>query len=297
MIILKSDRLKVEICEPGEARNQTFRFDRAGFMSSIVLDDKHEFCTVEPNNLMHPCTGGAGLCSEIKDGGIWEAAKPGEYVPKFGVGLLLKEDASPYKIWGKYSAQLYPVRWEADGSKVLFTTDPVPYGGVALRQTKQIEVNGNELTVVYTYENTGDKELTLSEYCHNFVTIDRLPIGEEYVLSMPSIALQDGKRATRPDGTTYGTVYGSGRGFSYTAYNPSTASIAVESEEIDQNMPFSWTLSHRNSPASVTEEDSFVPERVVFWSIDHVLCPEVFSSFRISTGETVSYSRKWIFKD
>ena len=33
MITLKSNRLRVRIAEPGEAPNQTHRFDRAGFIS------------------------------------------------------------------------------------------------------------------------------------------------------------------------------------------------------------------------------------------------------------------------
>ena len=67
MITLKSNRLRVRIAEPGEAPNQTHRFDRAGFISEIRLDDRISFCASEPENLSHPCTGGRGLCRSIAE--------------------------------------------------------------------------------------------------------------------------------------------------------------------------------------------------------------------------------------
>ena len=63
-IILNSKRLKVEITEPGIVPNTTARFDRAGFISQVTLDNKYDFCTKEPDNLSHPCSGGVGLCNE-----------------------------------------------------------------------------------------------------------------------------------------------------------------------------------------------------------------------------------------
>ena len=63
-MVLNSDRLKVEIAEPGIFPADTSRFDWCGFITSINLDGAHEFCAAEPTNLVHPSTGGIGLCNE-----------------------------------------------------------------------------------------------------------------------------------------------------------------------------------------------------------------------------------------
>ena len=41
-ILLRSDRLKVEIAEPGLFPNVTTRFDRAGFVTQVTLDGRHQ---------------------------------------------------------------------------------------------------------------------------------------------------------------------------------------------------------------------------------------------------------------
>lgn len=293
MINLNSDRLYVEICEPGEGRNTTVRFDRAGFITRVSLDGKHEFCTVEPDNLSHPCSGGAGLCSEIKDENIWSETVVGKKCPKFGVGLLTKPDDNKYEFYKKYETEPFEIEFESDGTTAVFCTEPKACMGYALRQRKTVAVAGNILTVTYEYENVGEKPLTLSEYCHNFITIDKLPIGPEYKISMPTIVPQDNKAPKKPTAT----IYGKGSGFTYSAYNPSAAMIDIDGAEIDSSKPFSWKITHASTTASVSEEDSFTPSRIPVWTIDHIISPEVFNHFEIAPGETHTYQRKWIFED
>ena len=120
MIVLKSDRLLVEIDEPGEGRNNTVRFDRAGYITRVQLDGQHEFCTVEPDNLSHPCSGGAGLCSEIKNT-LWAETPVGGKSPKFGIGLLTKPDEGHYLFYGKYETEHFPMYIESDGRTAVFT--------------------------------------------------------------------------------------------------------------------------------------------------------------------------------
>lgn len=292
MIVLKSDRLLVEIDEPDEGRNNTVRFDRAGYITRVQLDGQHEFCTVEPDNLSHPCSGGAGLCSEIKDT-LWAEAPVGGKAPKFGVGLLTKPDEGRYQFFAKYETEHFPMDIESDGKTAVFTTNALPCMGYALKQKKTVAVEGNTITVTYLYENVGEKPLALGEYVHNFVTIDKLPIGPDYFLSMPTIAPQDEKKPKQEDAT----IYGKGSGFTYTAYNPAAAMIDVEGSEIAQDKPYSWKLTNKNTTASISEEDSFIPTKIPVWTIDHIISSEAYTNFEIAPGETHTYTRKWIFED
>ena len=66
MFTLESSRLRLEIAEPGERPNTGFRFDRAGFIADVILDGGMHFGAAEPRNLIHPCSGGRGFCSEYR---------------------------------------------------------------------------------------------------------------------------------------------------------------------------------------------------------------------------------------
>jgi hypothetical protein len=291
---LRSDRLKAEICEPGEGRNRTVRFDRAAFVVSVELDGSHEFCAEEPDNLRHPCSGGAGLCSEIQAEGLWESTPVGARCPKFGVGFVEKPDGEPYRFFDiSYDVEPFDIVWTADGGQAAFRTEARPCGGYALRQTKMVTLEGNSIAVGYEFQNVGKEPLLLSEYVHNFLTIDRHPIGPDYYLGFPTAALQDGKRARRETAT----IRGVGKGFGYSGYSSEAASIALEKDEIDPGRPFSWHLTHSGSALGVSEEDSFIPDRVNVWTIDRIVSPEVFHRFALAPGEAHSYNRRWTFSD
>jgi hypothetical protein len=292
IIVLESNRLRVEICEPGESHNRTVRFDRAGFISRVNLDGEHEFCTCEPDNLRHPCSGGAGLCSEILDANIWAETPEKTLCPKFGVGLLRKPGDGPYQFFNMaYEVIPFEIDWHTEGTSVIFNTRARECMKYALHQTKTVTVEDNRLVVDYEMENVGEKVLALSEYVHNFITIDRLPIGPEYFLHFPTVANQTYKRSPR----TNATIYGDGKGFSYSGYCGEAASMVMEKNEIDPDLMFRWILTHSGILESVSEEVSFIPERVNIWTIDHIISPEVFHNFSLASGERCAYTRSWVF--
>ncbi len=112
-IILESDRLKVEITEPGVYPNTMTRFDRAGFVTQVTLDGRHQFCTREPTNVPHPPTGGVGLCSEFQSGEPALEAPMGAQFPKLGVGLLTKDLEGRYVFHHRYPCDPFPISFDA----------------------------------------------------------------------------------------------------------------------------------------------------------------------------------------
>ncbi len=288
-ITLSTSRLSVEVALPGEPPNTTFRFDRAGFITSVLLDGAHQFCTREPDNLSHPCSGGVGLCSEFKmDAAAREAPIGGRFI-KPGVGLLTKTEESDYIFYKQYEAELFPITWEAGSDMVTFTTAPLACAGYALRQVKRLQVQDTTLTMTMLLENTGEREVELSEYCHNFVSIDALPLGPGYRLAFTRIKPQDGKLSPERNGT-----FTAGRNiFSFAAYNASAAMAYLRQDDILPGAPFSWELTHTASPASIRETVSFKPDTVAIWAVDHIISPEVFTRLRLRPGESASWTRTW----
>lgn len=288
-IYLQSSRLLVEIAKPGEPPNTTTRFDRAGFITQVTLDKIHQFCSKEPDNLPHPSTGGYGLCNEFRFPEPASEALLGTQFPKLGIGLLLKDLEGKYVIHHKYPCEAYQIHTEISEQTAQFITEPKPCMGIAVRQTKKISVCDCKITMEIKVENTGARLVEFDEYCHNFITIDRLPIGPDYYLSMPVIS-QDGRRlksgiALKPEGN----------GVGFACYSNEPTLYDIDGESILTDVPFTWQLTHRKSEASVEGSVSVRPSRITVWTIDHIISPEMICHFQIAPGQTAEWSRSWRF--
>jgi hypothetical protein len=290
-IILESDRLKVEIAEPGVVPNTSTRFDRAGFVTQVTLDGRHQFCSREPDNLPHASTGGAGLCNEFRFGEPSLEAPMGTQFPKFGVGLLTKDLDGRYVFHHKYRCDPFPISVDARESIALFDTAPVECMGYAVHGTKKLDVAANELTMTMTVENVGQRPIAFEEYCHNFVTIDRLPIGPDYCLGMP-VSNQDGKPAN--SGVA---LVGKGHGVGFSCYSNAPSFFVIDASDVTCEAPFTWKLSHANTTASISETVSVLPARIMVWTIDHIISPEIGCHFELAPGESTSWTRRWAFDD
>lgn len=290
-IVISSDRLRVEIAEPGVPPNTTTRFDRAGFVTQVTLDDKHQFCTREPDNLSHPCSGGYGLCSEFRCNEPVQEALMGGQFPKFGVGLLTKTLEGRYVFHHKYPCEPFAVSFEATESSVVFDTAPRECLGYALHATKRVDVAANQLLMTMTVENVGARPIAFGEYCHNFVTIDRLPLGPDCYLSMP-VALQDGKAAQSGE-----ALMGKGHGVGFCCYSNAASMFIMHSSEVISPARFSWKLTHRGTTASISETVSLLPARIMVWAIDHIISPEIVCNLEAAPGESVTWTRCWTFDD
>jgi len=290
-IMIRSERLAVEIALPGEEPNTTLRFDRAGFVTQVTLDGERTFCTREPDNLAHPCSGGVGLCSEFKADALAREVPVGGQFLKPGVGILTKTEEQDYIFYKRYQAELFRILVDRHPDAVTFVTEPLECNGYALRLTRLVHVEGTELTMTIQAANVGEKELELAEYCHNFVTIDHLPIGPNYRLTFSRIAPQHGKLSPGRNGT----FTADRNTFSFAAYNPEAAMAYIAPEDILPGTPFYWELTNTGSPSRLRETDSFRPDAVAIWAIDHIISPEVFHRVMLKPGDMDTWSRNWSF--
>lgn len=293
MIYLNTDRLRVEICEPHESPNDTFRFDRAGFISEVTLDGHSRFCAEEPNNLSHPSSGGRGFCSEIQCDVSAEAAV-GEYFPKFGIGLLKKTDEEPYCFHKKYEARLFPVTVKHTETTAEFRTEAVTCMGYALEESRTIEVKDNQLKLTVCLTNTGTKAVHIREYCHNFISICGMALGNAYYLELPDI--KDIPDGLLKSGAGTDNYIGAGQGLQISRYADEPSMLFLPKEKINSDKAFRWKLSNRAAGACVSCEEGFVPSELNVWSVDHMISPEVFYEADLKPGETASWSRKHTFE-
>ncbi len=283
-IVIKNDRLYVEIEHPGTWYKGS-RFDWTGFITKIIFDSKHSFCTSE-SLTPGQGSGGGGLCNEF---GIntpigYNEAKPGDKFPKIGTGLLTRPDETDYFFFDKYDVSPFDIRIATDYNTAVFKSEPSECNGYAFVYKKSISVESNILTIDYYLENIGSKQITTEEYCHNFISVDNNFVGPGYILKFPYEIKLDGipEIMDLKDNELHFNkqpekdFYCRPLGFS----------------SIDQHY---WELNFTPQKVGVREYSNFPVQMVAVWGTTHVVSPEVFIGINLAPGEKQEWSRKYEF--
>jgi len=277
LVILSSDRLAVEITEPGAVYRGS-RFDWTGTAVQVTLDGRHTFCGAEPPG----GTGGVGLHNEF---GLFAAigydeAAPGEKFPKMGVGLLTRPDDGPYQFARPHEIEPFPMTASATGDAAQFTTEPRECRGYAARLVKRLAADGDTLRIGYELENTGAKPLETHEYVHNFLCLDGQPVGLDYRLSVPTMGLDWLTPPLRADG-----------GRITWAQAPAEAFYGRTSEF--SNAAPCWKLSCGG--LAVRECTDRPWDTFALWGTDTVVSPEAFVAVRVPPGGRMTWERTYTF--
>lgn len=290
--MLESDRLRVEIADPEEVHNLATRFDATGYITEVTLDGAVRFCGSEPGNLGVPSSGGRGLCSEYRFDCIQET-KAGDYFPKFGVGLLRRDEGEDhFNHFKKYVCRPFDYTLEKHtGDMVSFRTSPKECLGYAAETIRTISVKENVLTMEISLINVGERDIVLKEYCHNFLSLDGMAVTGAYRLSLPQVhnldAIINRKQISREFFMTEkGCVRAKG-------YKPHPAIFDYQAEDIDSVIPFCWELRHEENNVSVKGTEYFVPCEGCVWVADHLFCPEINIGISVAPNASYSWKREW----
>lgn len=281
---ITTDRLTVRVARPGCIYRRT-RFDWTGFITDVVLDGRHTFCSVESLNPLEGA-GGVGLCNEfgIHEPVGHEDAAVGERFPKLGIGLLTKLDEAPYFFMRDYPLEPFACDTCLLGDGIRFELSPAPCRGYAVRLVKMLTVAGNEIRMEYHLSNVGERPVETTEYNHNFLQIGGQPLGSAYELTFTAPMT-----FRRRDGSIWsdtGILAGSDDPAGF--YGLCEAVPAVDA--------VGWTLRHQPSGVTVSERLDARPVRIACWGMPHVISPEVFHGIRLQPGETTEWSRTWTFR-
>lgn len=287
-IVIRSNRLAVEVAAPGTVYNRT-RFDWTGFITQVTLDGNHTFCVPEDYR-PDSGSGGIGLCNEF---GIdmpinYEATKPGESFPKLGIGLLIRPDDQPYNFFRAYEiAQRYPIHVESSDSQARFVVDPMDCRGYAARLIKTLSVEENRLQVAYHLENTGSRPIVTNEYCHNFVGIDRQPVGPEYTMRFPQPVTfgEPPQDVFEVDGQQVRWKF------------PPVKQFYCRPQQFSKTDQPQWELTHAPTGVNMREYVDFAPDRVAMWGAPHVISAEIFVGINLAPGQSQSWTRRFEFFD
>jgi hypothetical protein len=284
MIQIASDRLTVEMLEPGSPVYTRTRFDWTGFVTQVTLDGATTFCVPE-SLVTGEGTGGIGLCNEfgtnIPVG--YDDAKAGEQFPKIGIGLLTRVDDKEYSPFFPYPLQPFPMHVEIEKSTAVFAVDPVPVRGYAVRLVKRVEAVESRLVIHYCLENVGEKTIETSEYNHNFVGIDGAGFGPDYELSFPFAVKSEAPGPFEVD-----------RGKITWPSKPEQAYCRALSGYEGMPAPW-WNLKLRTNGAAIREQPDFAWTRCIFFGTAHLVSTEVFVGIHVEPGNHQEWTREYTF--
>lgn len=293
-ILLKNERLAVEIAKPGTAYAGS-RFDWTGFITQVRLDDRHTFGTYE-SIVPGEGSGGIGFCNEFGLSlpvGYDEAEVGGGYL-KVGIGTVQRYDDRPGDLVQMLNLKItdraeISYRY-TDTQAVFFSVNP-EINGYRCELEKSISLEDNRMIIGYTFRNIGKKTIHTDEYTHNFMCFDGHCIGPDYEISialMPDEKMLAASRKFQPELLI-------GEDSLCVSRTCEGKAFFIKSAAAASGREYSWKIREKTTGCSACETDSFVPKRMAVWGTKYAVAPEVFAEISLLPGEETCWNRVFRF--
>ena len=295
---LKNNRLEITFADACDITSP--RFDHTAWITEVLLDNNYSFCMPEQLLPHRRNSHGSGLCGEFVLA-TGELAKAGEYFFKPGVGHVKQtNDFQRFNIFGTYEFKAFQVTAEQiSDTEISFYQKGIPCNGYCVDIRKNYHLQDNRLTLEIEATNTGSEAFSLSEYQHNFVSLDGMPTEPGYILELPCdknlLGIEQATLRQVDEALLPSAVYVQASEIHWKE-SMDEKILYHESSDIDPKAPARWILRHEQSPISVTEEVDFCPSMVIIWSVEHCICPEFYNTIQLTPGETARWHRTWTFE-
>lgn len=285
--ILKNKNVELHI----DAPNENYNFSRFDWTGKIVKAkfQNIQLSTVENTDCQNKNHFGKGFYNEF---GIdtalgFDEAEVGGWFHKIGVGLLKKE-GNEYLFNKNYEIKPAKFKLETKSNKVLITCKSDAVNGYSYVLRKEIEIHDSSFTMKYYLENTGKKDIVTTEYCHNFIAINRDLIGSNYILKSPF------QLNPHLFGETVNPEQKIDIGRNEFKFNGSPKEQFFFSHlNGSENVDAKWELVHLKSKIGISEVGSFKTNKVNLWGWKHVISPELFFDIAIEPSESIEWSRSY----
>lgn len=265
------------------------RFEQAGLITKLEREGHTFFLDASavhaPLNSSECC----GPCEEWFDAIAFSDAQPGEAFIKLGVGLYEKPCSTNHQWYSAYwPIKMFPWTVEVAEDKVEFVQEVDGPRGWGYRYVKRlILVPGKPvLRIEHTLTNTGKRHIEAEQYAHNFMALDRKPVGKGLTVSFSF------PPKTGADLSTLGVI--EGNRLVVTNDKAGTKMIPIEG----------WAPDSRDVVATITmpgvaaglriSGDFSVSKLAIFLDPKQISC-EPFTKVSLEPGATVSWTRSYEF--
>ena len=276
-----------------DAQNGSYRgtrFDWAGDIYSLRYKGHEYFGRWYENHDPKVHDAITGPVEEFTSNGSsalgYDKAKPGETFIRIGVGVLRRpEDESAFRRFGTYEIVDPGKRTINKTAHAIDFTQEVngPNGySYVYRKTVSLVRGKPEMVLVHTLRNTGREPIETSVYDHNFFVIDNEVVGPGIVVDFPfdPKAVADLK----------GIAELKGRSLVYTRDLEKGESVQSEITGFSNSAKdYDFRIENRKSGAGVRIRGSHPIEKINFWCIRTVACPEPYIHMKIEPGDEATW--------
>ncbi len=234
----------------------------------------------------------SGPVNEFGQIGYDDAAVGGEFL-KIGVGVLKKDNASPYNFRANYKI-VDGGRWECSyGANWISYQQTVNSKIASYQYKKTIELVPGKPTmkIRHSLKNTGTTKIDTTVYCHNFFMLDSEPAGKNIEMLF----------AYNPSGAE---VLADSREFSEAVGNKIAFKDTLPPEKFvlyrgfdggNKIENYDFTLKNKKTGAAVRITCDKPLLKATFWSCTDTYCIEPFNKIEISPGEEFSWTTVYRF--
>lgn len=290
-LFLKNKNLEIRIDAPLE-NYQHARFDWTGKIVSVHYQKIPVFGVEKPNT-SPKSSFGRGFYNEfgIENAIGYDETPVGDWFHKIGVGLLKKEEG-PYDFSKSYKIKPASFQVEQTKSKLFIICTSELINGYAYILTKEIALSATGFELHYKLINTGEKTIRTEEYNHNFLAIDQLSVGKEYLLKFP-FSLEPNLFGENINPEKLVKIGSKSIGFENTPKEVYFFSNLSRGKLVKP----SWELIHREKNIGIRETTNFETRKINLWGCQHVISPELFFDVIVDPGKTIEWSRNYHFEN
>lgn len=285
--VLKNKNLEIHFDLPNENYNFS-RFDWTGKIVEVKFQGL-SLSSLECTDGENENHFGKGFYNEFGiDAALgFDEAEIGGWFHKIGVGLL-KKDSPKYLFSKPYEIQAAQFKSIVEFDRISITCKSDTVNGYSYILEKTIELQESSFTIKYQLQNTGKKDITTTEYVHNFTAINKALISKDYLLKFPfRIKPERFGETVNPEQKV--DIQPKEIMFNGTPKEPFFFSNLTGSEMVDA----AWELSNRKHNIGISETGSFQTNKVNLWGWTHVISPELFFDIFIKPGQSRSWARRY----
>jgi hypothetical protein len=303
-------RAKLYLPDPETGYYRGTRFDWSGVINSLEHDG-HEyygtwFTKTDPkvidfifdgaDTVAGPCSAIMGPVEEFSSNEKalgYDEAKPGGTFIKIGVGVLRKPDNSdytPYRLYDIVDHGKWTIRPEQDS--VQFIQELKDFdSGYAYVYTKTVRFSKGkpEMVLRHSLRNKGRRPIDTSVYDHNFLVLDKQPIGPDFSITVP----YDIKTEHAPDKDLAEVR---GKQFVYRKVLQGKDTVAASFSGFgNTSTDYSITIENRKVGAGMKITGDRPLSQENLWSIRSVLAMEPFIHMIVEPGKQFTWSYRYSY--
>jgi hypothetical protein len=216
----------------------------------------------------------------------YNEVKAGENFLVLGVGMVTKTDDQAYafsKYYPVVNSGSWKVKKRADQVEFAQKLDDRAYA-YQYKKTVQLVKGKPEMVLLHTLKNTGKKTIETTVYNHNFLVIDKQPVGRGFVMRLPY--MPEGEVRTGPE---FGKIQGNEVIYLKDLSKNDHLQFLSLTGYSNSAKDYDITIENQNTGAGVRITSDQPLSRLAFWSAHTTICPEPYINIKVEPGKTFSW--------